>query len=109
MTRMLTNSNLLLAIAVPLVLLNVAPGTGVRTDSEIRAILSNVDSSRILNTALTLQSFRTLNLAQTNLSRGTASPLRATSSSTSTARFPDSRSGLTLSCIQPVRPRQHST
>ena len=46
-------------IAVALVLLGLAPSTGVTTDPGISAIISNVDSNRILNTATTLQNLRT--------------------------------------------------
>jgi Peptidase family M28 len=43
----------------PLGLVGFAPRRGVTSDPEISGILGNVDSSRILNTALTLQNFRT--------------------------------------------------
>ncbi len=54
----LTTSTLLL-IVLPLILFSLAPSSAVPTDPEIRAILSQVDSSRILDTATTLQNFRT--------------------------------------------------
>jgi len=59
MNRTLINGSFLLVIAVALVLLGLAPSTGVTTDPGISAIISNVDSNRILNTATTLQNFRT--------------------------------------------------
>src|SRR5258707_234881 len=57
--RTLINSGLLLFFVLPLVLVVFAAAVGVPTDPDIAAILSNVDSNRILNTALTLQNFRT--------------------------------------------------
>jgi hypothetical protein len=59
MNRTLINGSFLLVIAVALVLLGLAPSTGVTTDPGISAIISKVDSNRILNTATTLQNFRT--------------------------------------------------
>ena len=59
MNRTLINGSFLLVIAVALVLLGLAPSTGVTTDPGISAIISNVDPNRILNTATTLQNFRT--------------------------------------------------
>src|SRR5215471_5493728 len=59
MNRTLINGSFLLVIAVALVLLGLAPSTGVTTDPGISAIISNVDSNRILNTATTLQNLRT--------------------------------------------------
>jgi Peptidase family M28 len=62
--RNFTNSGPLRVIALPfvvlpLVLVAYAAAGGVPTDPDIAAILSNVDSNRIQNTALTLQNFRT--------------------------------------------------
>jgi Zn-dependent M28 family amino/carboxypeptidase len=59
MKRTLIHSGLTLVVVLPLMLVGFAAAGGVPTDPEISAILSNVDSSRILNTATTLQSFRT--------------------------------------------------
>ncbi len=52
-------SGLMLAVVLVVTLVGFAPSNGVTTDPEISVILSNVDSSRILNTAQTLQNFRT--------------------------------------------------
>jgi len=49
--RTLVISGLMLAIVLVVALVGFAPSTGVTTDPEISAILSNVDSSRIQNTA----------------------------------------------------------
>ena len=58
MNRTLINSSLLvLALAVALV--GFAPSTGVTTDPDISAIIGNINSNNVLNTAQTLQSFRT--------------------------------------------------
>jgi hypothetical protein len=62
--RNFTSSGPLLVIALPLVVLPLvlvayAAAGGVATDPDIAAMLSNVDSNRIQNTALTLQNFRT--------------------------------------------------
>ena len=62
--RNFTSSGQLLVIVLPLmvlplVLVAYAAAGGVPTDPDIAAILSNVDSNRIQNTALTLQNFRT--------------------------------------------------
>jgi len=46
-------------VVLPLTLVAYAAAGGVPTDPDIAAILSNVDSNRIQNTALTLQNFRT--------------------------------------------------
>jgi hypothetical protein len=59
MKRTQLNIGLLLMVALALVLLGFAPGTGVTTDREIGDIISQVDSNRILNTATTLQNFGT--------------------------------------------------
>src|SRR5438477_13199329 len=40
-------------------LLGFAPNSGLPTDPEIRAIVSNVDAARIFDTAQTMQNFRT--------------------------------------------------
>src|SRR5882762_4222518 len=52
-------ANVLPLVVLPLTLVAYAAAGGVPTDPDIAAILSNVDSSRIQNTALTLQNFRT--------------------------------------------------
>jgi hypothetical protein len=59
MKRLLIGSALLLCSVFSFELVGFAQSNGVTTDPEISAILSNVDSNRILNTATTLQSFRT--------------------------------------------------
>jgi hypothetical protein len=59
MKRMPINRILVLLLALPVVEAGAAPSAGVTKDEEISAILSQVDSSRILNTATTLQNFRT--------------------------------------------------
>jgi hypothetical protein len=59
MKRTLIISGLMLAVVLVVTLVGFAPSTGVTTDPEISAILSNVDSSRIQNTAQTMQNFRT--------------------------------------------------
>jgi hypothetical protein len=59
MKRTLINSGLMLAVALPLMLVGFAAASDVTTDPEISAIVSNIDSNRILNTATTLQNFRT--------------------------------------------------
>jgi hypothetical protein len=55
----MTVGTLLLLMAIVLVLLGLGPSSGVTTDPKISAIISNVDSNRILNTATTLQNFGT--------------------------------------------------
>ena len=70
MNRTLINGSFLLVIALALVLLGLAPSTGVTTDPEISAIISNVDSNRILNTATTLQNFGTRQSCSTQLASG---------------------------------------
>jgi len=70
MNRTLINGSFLFVIAVALVLLGLAPSTGVTTDPEISAIISNVDSNRILNTATTLQNFGTRQSCSTQLASG---------------------------------------
>jgi hypothetical protein len=59
MKRTLINGGLMLAVALPLMLVGFAAASDVTTDPEISALLSNVDSNRILNTVTTLQNFRT--------------------------------------------------
>jgi len=59
MKRILLRSVPVLAVALAVVLVGFAPSTGVITDAEISAIVSNVDPGRIGNTALALQNFRT--------------------------------------------------
>ena len=44
---------------IALVLVGLAPSSPVTTDPEISAIVNNVDSNRILDTATTMQNFRT--------------------------------------------------
>jgi hypothetical protein len=68
MNRTLILSGVVLAVVLVVTLVGFAPSTGVTTDPEISAILSNVDSSRILNTAQTMQNFRTRQSSRTNLS-----------------------------------------
>src|SRR3981081_1751213 len=59
MKRTLIISGLMLAVVLVVTLAGFAPSTGVTTDPEISVILSNVDSSRIQNTAQPMQNFRT--------------------------------------------------
>jgi hypothetical protein len=59
MKRTLINSAVVLAIALPLVLVGFAPNSAVTTDPEISAILANINPNNIFNTAQTLQNFRT--------------------------------------------------
>ncbi len=59
MKRTLIISGSMLAVVLVVTLVGFAPSTGVTTDPEISAILSNVDSSRIQSTAQTMQNFRT--------------------------------------------------
>src|ERR1700716_601764 len=59
MKRTLIISGIMLAVVLVVTVVGFAPSTGVTTDPEISAILSNVDSSRIQNTAQTMQNFRT--------------------------------------------------
>jgi hypothetical protein len=59
MKRPLTNSALLFLVIVSLVLLGLAQSSDIRTDPEITAIVSNVNSNNILNTVTTMQNFRT--------------------------------------------------
>jgi hypothetical protein len=58
MKRTLIHS-LVLVVALPLVLVGFAPNSGVTTDPEISAILTNINPNNIFNTAQTLQNFRT--------------------------------------------------
>ena len=50
---------MLIAALLPLMVAGFAIASDVTTDPEIAALLSNVDSNRIFNTAQTLQNFRT--------------------------------------------------
>jgi len=59
MKRLLIVGTLVLSCVSALELVGFAQNNGVTTDPEISAILSNVDSTRILNTATALQNFRT--------------------------------------------------
>jgi len=59
MKRMLIGGVVVLSCVLALELVGFGQNNGVTTDPEISAILSNVDSNRILNTATTLQNFRT--------------------------------------------------
>lgn len=58
MKRTLIISGLMLAIVLAIAVVGFAPTSGVTTDPEISALLSNVDSGRLQNTALTMQNFR---------------------------------------------------
>jgi len=70
MKRTLTLSSLLLLLVLVLVLLNAGVSSNVTTDPEISAIISQVDSTRILNTATTLQNFGTRQSCSTQLPSG---------------------------------------
>jgi len=59
MKRPLTNRTLLFLVILSLVLLGLAQASDIKTDPEISAIVSNVNSNNILNTATTMQNFRT--------------------------------------------------
>ena len=59
MNRMLIKSSLLLVVALAAMLVGFSPNTGVTTDPEISAIVSNISSNNIFNTAQTLQNFGT--------------------------------------------------
>src|ERR1700675_4701398 len=59
MKRPLTNRTLLFLVILSLALVGFAPGSDIKTDPEISAIVSNVNSNNILKTAITLQRFRT--------------------------------------------------
>jgi hypothetical protein len=59
MKRLLIGGLVVLSCVLVLELGGFAQNNGVTTDPEISAILSNVDSNHILNTATTLQNFRT--------------------------------------------------
>jgi hypothetical protein len=59
MKRMLIGSGLALPVILAVALVGFAPSNAVTTDAEISAIVSSVDASRIGNTALALQNFRT--------------------------------------------------
>jgi len=62
MKRMLINGSWLLVGALAVVLVSLAPSvpnSGITTDPDINAIISNVNSSNIFSTAQTLQNFTT--------------------------------------------------
>jgi len=59
MKRRLTNCTLLLLVLLSLALLGLAQSGDIKTDPEIRGIVSNVNSSNISNAAKTMQKFRT--------------------------------------------------
>ena len=59
MKRTLINCSFLLVLALAVALVGFAPSTSITTDSDISAIISNINSNNILNTAQTLQNFRT--------------------------------------------------
>ena len=59
MNRTLISSSSLLVIAFAAALVSLAPSTGITTDPEISAIISNINPNNIFNTAQTLQNTRT--------------------------------------------------
>jgi hypothetical protein len=59
MKRTLINGSLLLVVALAALLVGFAPNTGITTDPEISAIIGNINSNNIFNTAQSLQNFRT--------------------------------------------------
>lgn len=59
MNGTLIKGSLLLVIALAVALVGFAPSNGITTDPEIRAIIGNINSNNIFNTAQTLQNFRT--------------------------------------------------
>ena len=59
MKKRMPMNSILLVVALPFVAVGAAPDAGVTKDAEISAILRSVDSARILDTATTLQNFRT--------------------------------------------------
>ena len=59
MKRTLINGSLLLVVALAALLVGFAPNTGITTDPEISAIISNINSNNIFNTAQALQNFGT--------------------------------------------------
>ena len=59
MKRPLTSSILLFLVILSLVLMGLARSSDRRTDPQITAIVNNVNSTNILNTATTMQNFRT--------------------------------------------------
>ena len=67
MKRTWTTACLLLLLVLVLVLSNVGVSGNLAIDPEIRAIISQVDSNRILNTATTLQNFGTRQSCSTQL------------------------------------------
>lgn len=72
MKRPLTNSTLLPFVVLSFALLGFAQSSDVRTDPDISAIVSSVNSTNILNTATKMQHFRTGNPAPENRKKGTA-------------------------------------
>jgi hypothetical protein len=59
MKRPLTNRTLLFFVVLSFVLLGLAPSSDIKTDPEISAIVNNVNSNNILDTATMMQNFRT--------------------------------------------------
>ncbi|HWO36954.1 MAG TPA: hypothetical protein VNO32_49885, partial [Candidatus Acidoferrum sp.] len=59
MKRMLTIKSVLLVVGLATLLLGFDHNVRIRTDEEISKIIRHVSSSNILNTATTLQNFRT--------------------------------------------------
>jgi hypothetical protein len=59
MKRPLSNRTLPFLVVLSFVLLGLAPSSDIKTDPEISAIVSNVNSNNILGTATTMQNFRT--------------------------------------------------
>jgi hypothetical protein len=59
MKRPLINGALLVLVMLSLVLVGLAQSSDIKTDPEISAIVSNVNSKNILTTATTMQNFRT--------------------------------------------------
>jgi len=59
MNRTLINSSLLLVVALAALFVGFAPNTRITTDREISAIISNIKSNNIFNTAQTLENFGT--------------------------------------------------
>ena len=59
MNRTLINSSLLLVVALAALFVGFDPNTRITTDREISAIISNIKSNNIFNTAQTLENFGT--------------------------------------------------
>lgn len=59
MKRTLINGSLLLVVALAALFVGFTPSTSITTDPEISAIIGNVNSNNIFNTAQTLQNFGT--------------------------------------------------